>query len=121
MKFTLETRRQSPVEYWNGRQELPPDIHVPSSAISLAEFQLLSLLGTLHGHLTAYDILVGAESGTQKDRDIVAVLTAFQWYVFPRMPLSHYTNSEERLDMDKGAKSVLEKGGTQECILSTKN
>jgi len=97
MKFTLATHRQPPAEYWNGATALPEEIHVPSSQVHLAEFQLLSLLGTLHGHLGAYDLLMGAESGSEKDRDIVAVLTAFQWYLYPRMPSTRYTAGEKRL------------------------
>jgi len=97
MKFTLATHRQLPAEYWNGAQALPEEIHVPSGQTRLAEFQLLSLLGTLHGHLGAYDLLMGAESGSEKDRDIVAVLTAFQWYLYPRMPAARYTEAERRI------------------------
>jgi len=97
MKFTLATHRQPPAEYWNGAEALPAEIHVPSGQTRLAEFQLLSLLGTLHGHLGAYDLLMGAESGSEKDRDIVAVLTAFQWYLYPRMPAARYTAGEKRL------------------------
>ncbi len=97
MKFTLATHRQLPAEYWNGLQPLPEEIHVPSGQTRLAEFQLLSLLGTLHGHLGAYDLLMGAESGSEKDRDIVAVLTAFQWYLYPRMPSTRYTDADKRI------------------------
>jgi hypothetical protein len=97
MKFTLATHRQPPAEYWNGIEALPAEIHVPSGQTRLAEFQLLSLLGTLHGHLGAYDLLMGAESGSEKDRDIVAVLTAFQWYLYPRMPAARYTAGEKRI------------------------
>ena len=102
MKFTLATHRQPPAEYWNGVDALPAEIHVPSGQTRLAEFQLLSLLGTLHGHLGAYDLLMGAESGSEKDRDIVAVLTAFQWYLYPRMPAARYTEGERRISAGGG-------------------
>jgi hypothetical protein len=96
MKFVLTKNKQSVSDYWNGRQGLPDEIHVPSPVLGMAEFQLLGLLCSLHGHLTAYDLLLGADSGTDKDRDMMAVLTAFQWYIYPRMPLSHYSESGTR-------------------------
>ena len=62
----------------------------------MAEFELLSIICTLHGFVTAFDILTGSESGTEKDADITSVLTAFQHYISPKMPLSHYTGADKR-------------------------
>ena len=62
----------------------------------MAEFELLSIICTLHGFVTAFDILTGAESETEKDADITSVLTAFQHYISPKMPLSHYTGADKR-------------------------
>lgn len=97
MKFTLYTTRQLPTEYWNGKQTLPSEIHVASHGIGLAEFQLLALLCGLHGKISPYDLLTGCESDTEKDKDLIAILTAFQWYVYPRMPLSSYTSTGGRI------------------------
>lgn len=97
MKFTLYKVRQAPSEYWNGRQELPDELNVPSPIIGLAEFQLLALLCSLHGKMSPFDLLIGSEPDTEKDRDMVAVLTAFQWYVYPRMPLTGYSGTGKRL------------------------
>ena len=97
MKFTLHKDSKKPEEYWNGIKSLPDEIHVPSYNIQMAEFELLSILSSLHGYLTAFDILIGSNTDTQKDTDISSVLTAFQMYIHPKMPLSHYTSSEKRI------------------------
>lgn len=97
MKFTLHKGRQAPAEYWNGRQPLPDELHVISPVVTLSEFELLTLLCTLHGWLTPFDLLTGAEPDTEKDRDMVAILTALQWYVYPRMPLTRYTGAGGRV------------------------
>lgn len=97
MKFTLHRSQQAPAEYWNGRQALPDELHVTSPVIAVAEFELLSLLCSLHGWLTPFDLLSGAEPATEKDRDMVAILTALQWYVYPRMPLTRYTGLGARV------------------------
>ena len=96
MKFILCKTRQAPSEYWNGRQALPDELHVASPVIGLAEFQLLALVCALHGGISPFDLLTGSEPDTEKDRDMVAALTAFQWYVHPRMPLTAYHGSGKR-------------------------
>jgi len=96
MKFTLYRAQQAPSEYWNGRQPLPDELHVISPVLASAEFELLALVCALHGWLTPFDLLSGAEPDTEKDRDMVAILTAFQWYVYPRMPLTRYSPSGVR-------------------------
>ena len=63
----------------------------------MAEFELLSIICSLHGYITAFDILTGANSDTEKDADISAVMTAFQQYVYPRMPLSNYSDKDTRI------------------------
>jgi hypothetical protein len=97
MKFTLHRSKQAPAEYWNGRNGLPDELHVTSPVIAVAEFELLSLLCSLHGWLTPFDLLSGAEPATEKDRDMIAVLTALQWYVYPRMPMTRYTVTGARV------------------------
>ncbi len=72
-------------------------IHVLSYDSSVAEFELLTILCSLHGVVSAFDILTGAESGTEKDKDIDAVMTAFQMYLYPRMPISHYGPNDKRI------------------------
>jgi hypothetical protein len=96
MKYTLATDKP-PSSYWNGEKSLPPTIHVISHTIHIAELELLTMLCTLHGKVTAFDILTGAESGTEKDADLNSVLTALQQYVYPKMPLSNYTESDSRV------------------------
>ena len=96
MKFTLHRLRQDPTEYWNGQQPLPDELAVQSASLPMAEFQLLALVCSLHGGISPYDILTGSEPDTEKDRDIVAVLTAFQWYVYPRMPRTAYSGNGKR-------------------------
>jgi len=96
MKYTLATDK-SPSSYWNGDKSLPPTIHVISHTIHVAELELLTILCTLHGKVTAFDILTGAEPATEKDADLNSVLIALQQYVYPKMPLSNYTESDKRV------------------------
>jgi hypothetical protein len=88
--------RHGDVACWNGSRPLPAEIHVLSYQDAAAEFELLSILCALHGHLTAFDILRGAEEGTEKDADLTVVLTAFQRYIAPKMPLSNYSATDQR-------------------------
>jgi hypothetical protein len=94
MKFTL--KRDPLQSYWNGVKPLPDEINVLHYHPQMAEFELLSIICTLHGYVTAFDILTGAETGTEKDTDITSVMTAFQHYISPKMPLSNYTGSDKR-------------------------
>ena len=89
MKFTL---RQQPV--WNGGI-LPKEINVVSSHPIISEFELLAIICTLHGHVTAFDILMGAEPNSEKDTDINSVMSAFQAYILH--PLSNYSSSDKRV------------------------
>ena len=93
MKYTLSS---SPASYWNGTKPLPAEINVLHPHPHMAEFELLSMICTLHGYITAFDLLTGSESGTEKDADINSVLSAFQHYLSPKMPLSHYTGDDKR-------------------------
>lgn len=95
-KFTLN-KSKNPSQYWNGKTPLPDEINVMSYDPVISEFELLSLISSLHGYLTAFDVLTGADSNTEKDTDINAVLTAFQMYIYPKMPLSNYSNSDKRI------------------------
>lgn len=95
MKYTL-TKDKLPSTYWNGIKPLPDTIHVISHQMHVAELELLTMICTLHGHVTAFDMLTGAEASTEKDTDLNSVLTAFQQYIYPKMPLSHYTGSDQR-------------------------
>jgi|LauGreDrversion4_2_1035121.scaffolds.fasta_scaffold265736_2 hypothetical protein len=97
MKFHLHVAVQPPSQYWNGKRELPDEIQVVSPLLSMAEFQLLGILCSLHGYMSPFDLLTGSESNSEKDRDIIAILTAFQWYIYPRLPLTHYTVDEKRI------------------------
>lgn len=96
MKFTLH-HEKSPGTYWNGAKPLPADIHVSSYDVFMAEWELLSIVCSLHGHLTAFDMMTGADAGTEKDADMNAVMTAFQMYLYPRMPLSRYGPNDKRM------------------------
>lgn len=96
-KFTLN-RSKNPAEYWNGKAELPVEINVMSYHPIISEFELLSLICALHGYLTAFDILTGAESNSEKDKDINAVMIAFQMYIFPKMPISKYSATDKRIN-----------------------
>jgi hypothetical protein len=91
MKYTLH----QPCT-WNGQQALPAEINVIHSHPQMAEFELLSMICALHGYVSAFDILTGAEQGSEKDIDLSAVQEAFQAYLFPKMPLSHYSGSDKR-------------------------
>jgi hypothetical protein len=94
MKYTLTLDPAH--SYWNGAKPLPAEINVLHYHPQMAEFELLSIICTLHGFVTAFDILTGAETETEKDADITSVLTAFQHYISPKMPLSHYTGADKR-------------------------
>lgn len=91
MKFTLK----KPVK-WTGQTPLPDEINTLGITPALAEFELLSMIATLHG-ITAFDILIGATEGTEKDRAVSEVLNAFQQYISPKMPLSNYDNQDKRI------------------------
>lgn len=95
-KFTLN-KTKNPTEYWNGKTELPAEINVISHHPIISEFELLSLICALHGHLSAFDIITGADSNTEKDKDINAVMTAFQMYIYPKMPITNYSSSDKRM------------------------
>ena len=95
-KFTLN-RAKNPAEYWNGKGVLPAEINVMSYHPIISEFELLSLICALHGYLTAFDILTGADSNSEKDTDINAVMTAFQMYIYPKMPISNYSAKDKRI------------------------
>lgn len=96
VKFILN-KTKNPNEYWQGSKSLPDEINVMSYHPVMSEFELLSIICTLHGYLTAFDIITGADSDTEKDKDINSVLTAFQMYIYPKMPLSNYSSSDKRL------------------------
>jgi hypothetical protein len=63
----------------------------------MAEFELLSIIAALHGYVTAFDILSGADPHSEKDDDITSVMTAFQMYISPKMPLSNYSGKDKRM------------------------
>ena len=84
------------MQFWNGNKPLPDEIHVPSYDPQFADFELLSILCSLHGCPTAYDLLTGAEPDTEKDRDLRSVMDAFHAYQHPKMPVSNYSQSDER-------------------------
>jgi len=96
-KFTLN-RTKNPTEYWNGKSGLPAEINVMSYHPIISEFELLSLICSLHGYLTAFDILTGADPNSEKDADINAVITAFQMYIYPKMPISKYSAKDKRIN-----------------------
>lgn len=96
MKFTLHSEKPSS-SYWNGIKPLPHTIHVMSFDLPTAEFELLSIICSLHGYVCAFDILTGAEESTEKDNDIDAVMIAFQMYLHPKMPISNYGINDKRL------------------------
>lgn len=98
VKFTLN-KSKNPSVYWNGKTSLPDEINVMSYDPIISEFELLSLICSLHGYLTAFDIITGANSDTEKDTDITSVLTAFQMYILPKMPLSNYSSSDKRIKL----------------------
>jgi hypothetical protein len=95
MKFILY-KQQLPSEYWNGIKPLPDEINVTSFHSQMSEFELLNIICSLHGFVTAFDLLTGSNPDTEKDKDLISILTAFQNYIHPKMPLSHYSNQELR-------------------------
>ena len=99
MKFTLSNNNKA--FEWNGKDALPNEINVMSYHPIISEFELLSIICARHGYLTAFDIMTGADSNTEKDKDINAVMTAFQMYIHPKMPLSNYSGSEKRINKTK--------------------
>jgi hypothetical protein len=106
VKFTLN-KSKDPAIYWNGAKPLPNEINVMSYHPIMSEFELLSIISTLHGYLTAFDIITGADTDTEKDKDINSVLTAFQMYIYPKMPISNYSSSDKRLKkQDESIKAV---------------
>ena len=107
MKYTLN-KRVNPSDYWNGAKPLPDEINVMSYHSQMAEFELLSILCTLHGCPTAYDLLTGSVPDTAKDNDIRSIMTAFQSYLHPKMPPSNYTESDERLKLTVAKKEAIE-------------
>lgn len=86
---------QSAQTPWHGRKPLPAEINTVQNEPQMAEFELLSVIATLHG-VTAFDILIGAEEESEKDRDIGEVLGAFQAFIRPKMPQSNYTGKDTR-------------------------
>ena len=96
MKFSRQTD-VDPSTYWNGYHPLPIDINVVSHDMVTAEWELLVMLGRLHSHLSPYDLMSGADQGTEKDKDISSVMTAFHAFIYPRMPISRYTNTDARI------------------------
>ena len=86
---------QSAQTPWHGRKPLPAEINTVHNDPQMAEFELLSVIATLHG-ISAFDILIGAEEESEKDRDIGEVLGAFQAFIRPKMPQSNYTGKDTR-------------------------
>jgi hypothetical protein len=101
MKFTL---KEKPL--WNGKTELPDEINVVSYHPIISEFELLSVICALHGHLTAFDIMARSESESEKDKDIQSVMSAFRLYIFPKIPLSNYSNSRRNQSITETSKVV---------------
>lgn len=95
MKFVLNSRKNT--DFWNGKTPLPNEINVISNDQQKAELDLLGIICSLHSHVTAFDLLTGADEGSEKDSDINAVMTAFQAYLYPKMPLSNYNGDEKRI------------------------
>jgi hypothetical protein len=102
MKYTRDPALST--SFWNGKTSLPLEINVMSYDLCTAEFQLLSILCSLHGYVTAFDLLTGSSAGTEKDGDITSIMTAFQAYLAPKMPLSNYTETDYRLKPSSGKK-----------------
>ena len=86
---------QSAQTPWHGQKPLPAEINTVQNEPQMAEFELLSVIATLHG-VSAFDILIGAEEESEKDRDIGEVLGAFQAFIRPKMPQSNYTGKDTR-------------------------
>lgn len=95
MKYRLSAR---PVT-WNGLNDLPEEIHTLQSTPELSEFELLAAVCRLQGYVCAFDVLMGAEQGTEKDGDLEAVTAAFQAYLVPKMPLSMYSHQDVRIPL----------------------
>jgi hypothetical protein len=106
MKFTLNKEKKTS-EYWNGKDKLPDEINVMSYHPIISEFELLSIICSLHGYLTAFDIMTGADSDTEKDKDITSVMTAFQMYLSPKMPMSNYSGSDKRITTSKEPNKIV--------------
>ena len=102
MKYTRDPSVS--IAFWTGNSPLPVEINVMSYDICTAEFQLLSILCSLHGYVTAFDLLTGSSAGTEKDADITSIMTAFQGYISPKMPLSNYTDTDRRAKPSSGKK-----------------
>lgn len=96
MKFTRHGHTE-PATYWTGIRPLPAEINVISHDLVMAEWELLTIIGMLHGRVSPYDIMTGADQGTEKDDDITSILNAFHNYVHPRMPISRYTPADTRI------------------------
>ena len=77
MKYTLDQRVPSQT-FWNGATALPLAITVLHSLPQMAEFELLSILCTLHGHVTAYDILTVQIQGRTRTRTLFRFLSPFK-------------------------------------------
>lgn len=105
MKFT-RNKLTDPSTFWNGTKALPDEINVMSYDPSRAEFELLSIVCALHGYVTAFDLLTGAVSETEKDRDLHSIMMAFQAYLYPKMPLSNYTDTDHRSKPASAKKGV---------------
>lgn len=95
MKFIL-CKSKATIDYWNGTKPLPNEINVLSYSQQMAEFELIGVICTLHGFIHAYDVITGADQRTEKDKDINAIMTAFEMYLYPKMPLSGYSGSSEK-------------------------
>ncbi len=95
MKFILNGGKS--VESWNGKSSLPNEINVISNEVQKAEFDLLGIICSLHSHVTAFDLLTGADGESEKDTDINAIMIAFQAYIYPKMPLSNYNSHDKRI------------------------
>jgi hypothetical protein len=85
--------------FWNGKTALPDEINVIARTDNRyrAELELLSTLCSLHGYVTAFDLLSGTADSTEKDKDITAILIALRLYVHPKIPLTNYSNDDTRL------------------------
>jgi hypothetical protein len=106
MKFTLHHHKPSS-SYWNGNKPLPADIHVSSYDPFIVEFELLTILCSLHGHVSAFDILTGAQEHTEKDKDIDAIMNALQMYLYPKMPISNYDGTNDKRIKSKVSSKVI--------------
>lgn len=95
-KFILNKASNTNI-VWNGISSIPNEINVISSDPIIAEFELLAIICGLHGYITAFDILIGADIDTEKAADIDSVLAVFQQYIYPKMPISNYYSSDKRI------------------------